>query len=135
VMVEAVAAGRSRNVRTTSSIPRIQAFAFCPICHGVAFDGKPAFALMGCGAAGRSPPVSCRSRLMKLIRCATVFVSMLWITLGVNAQELKVFTVDTLVAKNIEAKGGIDALHAVQSLRLKGKMLVNQGQIEFAYTQ
>jgi hypothetical protein len=39
-MVAAVVAGRSRNPRITVSIPRIQAFAFCPICHGLAFDGK-----------------------------------------------------------------------------------------------
>jgi hypothetical protein len=135
VMVEAVEAGRSRNVRTTSSIPRIQAFAFCPICHDVAFDGKPASALTGCGAAGRSPSVSYQLRLMKLIRCAVFLMSASLITPVLKAQELKQFTVDALVAKNIEAKGGIDALHAVQSLRLKGKMLVNQGQIEFAYTQ
>jgi hypothetical protein len=57
------------------------------------------------------------------------------VTPALNAQELKPLTVDALVAKNIEAKGGIDALRAVQSLRLKGKMLVNEGQIEFAYTQ
>jgi hypothetical protein len=43
--------------------------------------------------------------------------------------------VDALVAKNIEAKGGIAALRAVKSLRFTGKMLVNEGQIEFAYTQ
>jgi hypothetical protein len=46
------------------------------------------------------------------------------------AQEQKPFTIDELVAKNIEAKGGADALHALQSLRLTGKLLVNQGQIE-----
>ena len=57
------------------------------------------------------------------------------VTPALNAQELKPLTVDALVAKNIEAKGGIDALRAVRSLRLKGKMLVNEGQIEFAYTQ
>ena len=72
---------------------------------------------------------------MKSIRCAIVFVAASLITPVLNAQELKQFTVDTLVARNIEAKGGIDALHAVQSLRLKGKMLVNQGQLEFTYTQ
>ena len=52
-----------------------------------------------------------------------------------KAQELKPLTVDALVAKNIEAKGGIDALRAVQSIRFTGKMLVNQGQLELAYTQ
>src|SRR3989440_5657246 len=72
---------------------------------------------------------------MELIRCATVLVSASLITSVLSAQELKQFTVDALVAKNIEAKGGIDALRAVQSLRLKGKILVNQGQIEFAYTR
>ncbi|PZR71313.1 MAG: hypothetical protein DLM73_16060 [Chthoniobacterales bacterium] len=44
-------------------------------------------------------------------------------------------TVDTLVAKNIDAKGGADALRAVQSLRLKGKMIVNQGRLQFDYAQ
>jgi len=44
-------------------------------------------------------------------------------------------TLDDLVKKNIEAKGGADALRALQSLRLTGKLLVNQGQIELAYVQ
>jgi len=50
-------------------------------------------------------------------------------------QDLKGPTLDELVIKNIEAKGGSDALHALQSVRLTGKMLVNQGQIELAYLQ
>jgi len=54
---------------------------------------------------------------------------------ALNAQELKPLTVDALVAKNIEAKGGINALRAVKSIRFTGKMLVNQGQLELAYTQ
>jgi hypothetical protein len=45
-------------------------------------------------------------------------------------------TVDELVAKNIEAKGGASALHDLQSLRLTGKLLVQEGaQIELAYLQ
>ena len=44
-------------------------------------------------------------------------------------------TVDELVAKNIEAKGGAAALNAIQSVRFEGKLLVNQGQVELAYTQ
>ncbi len=43
--------------------------------------------------------------------------------------------VDTLVAKNVEAKGGAQALKAMQSLQLKGKLLVNNGQMELAYLQ
>lgn len=44
-------------------------------------------------------------------------------------------TVDQLVAKNIEAKGGAAALKALKSLRAAGKMLVNGGQIQLAYMQ
>jgi hypothetical protein len=74
------------------------------------------------------------SKLMEL-RFAILLVSVSLIAPALTAQELKPLTVDALVAKNIEAKGGLDALHAVRSLRLKGKMLVNQGQIEFSYVQ
>lgn len=44
-------------------------------------------------------------------------------------------TVDDLVAKNLKAKGGAEALQAIQSIRFEGRMLVNQGQIELTYTQ
>jgi hypothetical protein len=44
-------------------------------------------------------------------------------------------TVDGLVAKNIEAKGGAEALRNLKSVSLKGRMLVSQGRIEFTYTQ
>jgi hypothetical protein len=44
-------------------------------------------------------------------------------------------TLDELVAKNIEAKGGAQAVHALQSLRSTGSLLVNEGQIRFAYAQ
>ena len=52
------------------------------------------------------------------------------------AQDKNQQTVDELVAKNIEAKGGATALHDLQSLRLTGKLLVQIGaQIELAYLQ
>ena len=45
-------------------------------------------------------------------------------------------TVDELVAKNIEAKGGATALNNLQTLRATGKLLVPvQGQIELAYLE
>src|SRR3954471_5584124 len=44
-------------------------------------------------------------------------------------------TADQLIAKNIEAKGGADAVKALHSLKMTGKMLVNQGQIAFGYTE
>jgi hypothetical protein len=54
-----------------------------------------------------------------------------------RAQEISLtqMTADQLVAKNIEAKGGIEALHALRSLKLAGKLVVNQGQIAFGYNQ
>ena len=57
------------------------------------------------------------------------------ITPTIFAQDTNQPTVDQLVAKNIEAKGGATALHDLQSLRLTGRMLVQQGQIEYAYLQ
>jgi len=45
-------------------------------------------------------------------------------------------TVDELVAKNIESKGGAAALSSLQTLRSTGKLLVPiQGQIELGYLQ
>ena len=51
------------------------------------------------------------------------------------AQTPKQFTVDQLVAKNTEAKGGASALQALQSLRCSGKVIANGGQLEFGYVQ
>ncbi|MBL6749683.1 MAG: hypothetical protein ISP90_04140 [Nevskia sp.] len=45
------------------------------------------------------------------------------------------FTADELADKNAAAKGGLDALHAIQSLRLSGKLLVNNDQIRLAYVE
>src|SRR2546427_11817432 len=51
----------------------------------------------------------------------------------VFAQEQNAPSLDELVAKNIEAKGGADALRALQSVRFNGKVIANEGQLEFAY--
>src|SRR5689334_12724622 len=40
------------------------------------------------------------------------------------AQQTQTMSANELVAKNIEAKGGTDALHALQSIKLTGKVLV-----------
>src|SRR5579862_3352501 len=40
------------------------------------------------------------------------------------------YTAAELAAKNIEAKGGLDKLKAIQSLRMSGKMLINGDQLE-----
>jgi len=44
-------------------------------------------------------------------------------------------TVDELVAKNLEAKGGQAALEAIKTIRFEGRLLVNQGQLELKYTE
>ncbi len=44
-------------------------------------------------------------------------------------------TADQLVAKTIEAKGGAEAIKALESVKLTGKMLVNQGKMEFKVTE
>jgi hypothetical protein len=54
---------------------------------------------------------------------------------AVWAQNKPQLTVDEIVAKNVAAKGGADALRALQSVRLTGKMLVNEGQIQLAYVE
>jgi outer membrane lipoprotein-sorting protein len=45
------------------------------------------------------------------------------------------FTADELAAKNTAAKGGLDKLNAIRSLRLTGKLRVNGGALELAYTE
>lgn len=69
------------------------------------------------------------------LRSVISFISAGLIASVVFAQDKNQPTVDELVSKNIEAKGGADALHALQSLRLSGKMLVQEGQIQLAYLQ
>lgn len=53
----------------------------------------------------------------------------------VFAQDKSQPNVDELVAKNIEAKGGAAALHDLRTLRLIGKLLVQEGQIQLTYMQ
>jgi hypothetical protein len=67
-----------------------------------------------------------------------VFVAGALIAAGLYAQDKPLAvkeTVDTLVAKNTEAKGGAQALASVTSLRLQGKMVVNNGKLELGYIQ
>lgn len=72
------------------------------------------------------------------LRLPTLLIGSALVALTATAQEKPVKpteNVDTLTAKNIQAKGGAQALQAMQSLQLKGKLLVNNGQMELAYAQ
>lgn len=44
-------------------------------------------------------------------------------------------TVDELVAKNLEAKGGAAALEAIKTIRFEGRLIANQGQLELKYSE
>ncbi len=70
-----------------------------------------------------------------LTRFAVLLVAGALIAPTLHAQDSKPPTVDELVAKNVEAKGGAAALNALQSIRLTGKLLVNQGQIQLGFAQ
>ena len=69
------------------------------------------------------------------LRVLIAFISAALIAPEVFAQDKSQPTVDELVAKNIEAKGGAAALRDLQTLRLTGKLLVQGGQIQYAYLQ
>jgi hypothetical protein len=77
----------------------------------------------------------CPRKVYMHLRLIVSFVSAAFLASAGFAQDKSQLTVDQLVSKNVEAKGGADALNALQSLRLSGKMLVQQGQIELAYLQ
>lgn len=68
-------------------------------------------------------------------RLTIVFIVCALTASSVWAQNKPQLTVDELVAKNVAAKGGADALRALQSVRLTGKLLVNEGQIQLAYVE
>lgn len=71
------------------------------------------------------------------LRLVATFVATALLAPAAFTQEMPATapTLDELVAKNVEAKGGAEAVHALQSLRRTGKMLVNEGKIQLAYTQ
>jgi len=81
--------------------------------------------------AALSDVCSFHMRLRSLI--SPIFATL--IAPAIFAQDTSQSTVDELVAKNIEAKVGATALHNLQTLRLTGKVLVQQGQIELAYVE
>lgn len=68
-------------------------------------------------------------------RLIVFFISIALVASMAFAQEKTALTADQLVAKNIEAKGGASALHDLQTLRMTGKMLVQEGQIQLTFTQ
>src|SRR5947209_7096727 len=70
------------------------------------------------------------------LRLIALFVTgVALISPSAETQDQKTPTLEELVTKNTEAKGGADALRALQSLKLTGKLIVNEGQLQLAYLQ
>jgi hypothetical protein len=69
------------------------------------------------------------------LRFLIVFIFAALVVSDAFAQDKSQPTVDELIAKNIEAKGGAGALHGLATLRLGGKMLVQEGQIQLTFMQ
>ena len=69
------------------------------------------------------------------LRLLIAFISAALVVSGAFAQDKRQPTVDELVAKNIEAKGGASALRGLETVRISGKMLVQEGQIQLAFMQ
>jgi hypothetical protein len=70
------------------------------------------------------------------LRILYVALASLLLPLAIQAQTPSPTpTVDELVSKNIKAKGGEAALQAIHSIRFEGRLLVNNDQIELAFTQ
>src|SRR6476661_4457171 len=88
------------------------------------------------GSRFRGPQIAVDWNPMPMKRIV-ILVTGSFVVAGLYAQDPKPITVketvDTLVAKNTEAKGGAQALAAVTSLKLNGKMVVNNGKMELGY--
>ena len=54
---------------------------------------------------------------------------------GLAARAVSAPTLEQLVAQNIEARGGAAALEAMKSLKIQGKLLIQDGQFELLYVQ
>src|SRR5437588_2117173 len=70
------------------------------------------------------------------LRLIALFVTgVALISASAETQDQKTPTLEELVTKNTEAKGGADALRALQSLKLTGKLIVDEGQVQLGYLQ
>jgi hypothetical protein len=64
--------------------------------------------------------------------CAGLAAALLACLTAASAQA---FSADELADKNAAAKGGLDALHAIHSLRLSGRLLANGDQLRLGYVE
>jgi outer membrane lipoprotein-sorting protein len=69
----------------------------------------------------------------KILRYAGLALLPLTFLLTVSAQEGGL-SVDDIVKKNIDARGGLDKMKAIQSIKMTGKMVMGGGQMEAPMT-
>lgn len=69
------------------------------------------------------------------LRFAVLAIGVALFSAAAENQNQSAPSLDELVAKNIEAKGGANALKSLQSLKRTGKVIVNQGQVQFEYVE
>src|SRR5437879_12916872 len=72
---------------------------------------------------------------MHLRLIALLVIGVASVSVAAETQDQKPPSLDELVAKNIEAKGGAEALRALQSLKLTGKLIVNEGQLQIDHIE
>lgn len=69
----------------------------------------------------------------KILRYAGLFLLPVTLLFTVSAQEAGL-SVDDIVKKNIDARGGMDKIKAIQSIKMTGKLVMGGGQMEAPMT-
>lgn len=69
----------------------------------------------------------------KILRCAGLFLLPAIILFTASAQEGGL-SVDDIVNKNIDARGGMDKIKAIQNIKMTGKLVMGGGQMEAPMT-
>ncbi len=83
----------------------------------------------------RRVSLACRINTIMRPRFLLLLLALAVVRQNLHGQGSAPLTVDQLVARNIEAKGGASAINAIKSLRVSGKMLLNGGQMQLGYRQ
>jgi hypothetical protein len=133
-----VAAGQTGAVAAAADHSSKAELVGCAVSFKLLKEGSEISRSLRRGVAFRGKRFAAILEFMPMKRIVVLVAGAL-VAAGLYAQDpesIKVKeTVDSLVAKNTEAKGGAQALAAVQSLRLQGKMVVNDGRLELGYIQ
>jgi hypothetical protein len=95
-------------------------------CATAAAPDWASLACSGADARGKCIIVTLINRGNRMRRVLTVL-------LVLAAPNVLAYSADELAAKNVEAKGGLEKINAIQSLRLSGKLRIHGGTLELGY--